>query len=41
MGAWWANDPWIWWESLAIIAAIVTAIVLIVIIGIVGNDEQV
>ncbi len=39
MGAWWANDPWIWWESLAIVGAIVSAIVLFIIVAIVSNHE--
>ncbi len=40
MGAWWANDPWVWWESLAILAALVSAIIAIVIVALVGRDER-
>lgn len=39
MGAWWANDPWIWWESLALLAAVITAIALIIVIAALSNDE--
>lgn len=41
MGAWWANDPWVWWETLAMVGAITTAVVLIIIIAILGSDERV
>ncbi len=40
MGAWWANDPWIWWEALASVAAIILAIGVIIVIARVGDDES-
>lgn len=41
MGAWWANDPWVWWESLALVGAVVMALTLIIIIAIVSTDRTV
>ena len=40
MGAWWANDPWVWWESLAVLAALVSALIAIFIIARLGRDER-
>ncbi len=39
MGAWWANDPWVWWESFAILGSIVAAIVAIIIAAQIGRHE--
>ncbi len=39
MGAWWANDPWVWWEAFAILGAVIAALVAIIVIAQVGKHE--
>jgi len=40
MGAWWANDPWFWWELLAVLGAIIAALVALVIVVRLGSRRR-
>ena len=40
MTSWWANDPWMWWELIAILVAIITALVAVFIVARLGSQRR-